>query len=113
MLISYCARPQCRCRLQRDPTRGDELRRALQRRISKVLSVAAVQGYDTIILGAWGCGVFKNDPRYVAMEFQTALTGDFVGVFRLVHFAVLDRSSSGVIIAPFEQAFGGELLRRR
>jgi uncharacterized protein (TIGR02452 family) len=93
--------------LQRDPTRGDELRRALQSRINKVLSVAATQGYDTIVLGAWGCGVFKNDPRDVAAQFQAALTGDFAGVFRLVYFAVLDHSSGGVVIAPFAQAFGG------
>jgi uncharacterized protein (TIGR02452 family) len=63
--------------LQRDPTRGAELRRALQTRINKVLSVAAVLGYDAITLGAWGCGVFKNDPRDVAREFHAALTGDF------------------------------------
>src|SRR5262245_51890117 len=90
--------------LQQDPTRGDELRQALQSRINKVLSVAATHGYDTIILGAWGCGVFKNDPRDVAAQFQAALTGDFAGVFRLVSFAVLDRSSGGVVIAPFAQA---------
>jgi uncharacterized protein (TIGR02452 family) len=93
--------------LQQDSTRGDELRRALQTRINKVLSVAAVQGYDSIILGAWGCGVFKNDPREVATQFQAALTGDFAGVFRLIYFAVLDHSSGGAVITPFEQAFGG------
>src|SRR5215510_7760569 len=94
--------------LQRDPTRGDDLRRALQSRINKVLSVAATQGYDTIILGAWGCGVFKNDPREVAAQFQAALSGDFAGVFQLVYFAVLDRSSGGVVIAPFARAFAGD-----
>ena len=91
--------------LQQDPRRGDDVRRALQSRISKVLSVAAAHGYDAIILGAWGCGVFKNDPQDVATQFQGALTGDFAGVFRLIHFAILDRSSGEVIIAPFEQAF--------
>jgi uncharacterized protein (TIGR02452 family) len=92
--------------LQRDPKRADELGRALQTRINKVLSVAAGQGYDAIILGAWGCGVFKNDPRDVAKEFHAALTGDFAGVFRLIHFAVLDHSKDGAVIAPFESAFG-------
>ncbi|HJZ34106.1 MAG TPA: TIGR02452 family protein, partial [Hyphomicrobiaceae bacterium] len=61
---------------------------------------------DTIILGAWGCGVFKNDPRDVAAQFQAALTGDFAGVFRLVSFAVLDHKS-GAVIAPFAEAFAG------
>ena len=93
--------------LQRDPTRGDELRLARRSRINKVLSVAATQGYDAIVLGAWGCGVFKNDPRDVAAQFQAALTGDFAGVFRLISFAILDRSSGRAVIAKFEQAFGG------
>jgi uncharacterized protein (TIGR02452 family) len=97
--------------LQRDSRRGDEIRRALQSRVTKVLSVAAAQGYDIIILGAWGCGVFKNDPQEVATQFQGALAGDFAGVFRLVHFAVLDRSSGGMIIAPFEQAFASGRAR--
>jgi uncharacterized protein (TIGR02452 family) len=92
--------------LQRDPTRVGELRRALQTRINKVLSVAAVQGYDATILGAWGCGVFKNDPREVAREFQAALSVDFAGVFRVICFAVLDHSSDGSVIAPFERSFG-------
>jgi uncharacterized protein (TIGR02452 family) len=78
----------------------------LQTRINKVLSVAAGQGYDAIILGAWGCGVFKNDPQHVAKRFRAALTGDFAGVFRLVHFAVLDHSSDGAVITPFESVFG-------
>jgi uncharacterized protein (TIGR02452 family) len=93
--------------LQRDQTRSDEIRRALQTRICKVLAIAAERGYDAVILGAWGCGVFKNDPRDVAAQFQAALTGDFAGVFRFISFAILDRSSGGAVIAPFEQAFGG------
>jgi uncharacterized protein (TIGR02452 family) len=92
--------------LQRDPTRGDELRQALRRRINKVLSVAAALNYEATILGAWGCGVFKNDPRDVAKQFQAALTGDFAGVFRFICFAVLDRSSDQIVITPFERAFG-------
>jgi len=99
--------PNAGAALQKDPARTEEVRRALQSRVSKVLSIAAAQGYDAIVLGAWGCGVFKNDPRDVAAQFQSALSGDFAGVFRLVHFAVLDRSSGNVIIAPFHQAFGG------
>jgi uncharacterized protein (TIGR02452 family) len=91
--------------LQQDPTRGPDLHQALRSRIGKVLSVAAVQGYEAIILGAWGCGVFKNDPKDVAAHFKDALTGGFDGVFKAVHFAVLDRSGEGSTIAPFEQAF--------
>src|SRR5262245_60179716 len=93
--------------LQSDPTRGDELRRAFESRINKVLSVAATQGYDAIILGAWGCGVFKKEPRDVAAQSEYAPAVDFAGVFWLVCFAFLDRSASAMVIAPFAQAFGG------
>ena len=95
--------------LRQDPTCGYEIRQALRSRIDKILSVAATQGYDAIILGAWGCGVFKNDPEEVAAQFREALTDSFAGVFKLVHFAVLDPSSDGVVITPFQQAFGGDL----
>jgi uncharacterized protein (TIGR02452 family) len=99
--------PNAGALLQRDPGRGDDLRRALQRRIAKVLAVAAAEHYDAVILGAWGCGVFRNDPREVANAFEAALTGDYAGVFKIVCFAVLDRSGDGAVIAPFERAFGG------
>jgi uncharacterized protein (TIGR02452 family) len=93
--------------LRQDATRGDEIRQALRSRIAKVLSIAATQGYDAIVLGAWGCGVFQNDPKEVAAQFHEALTGNFAGVFELVHFAVLDQSRGGEVIAPFQQAFAG------
>jgi uncharacterized protein (TIGR02452 family) len=92
--------------LQRDPARGGDLRQALKSRIAKVLAVAAAEGYDAVILGAWGCGVFRNDPREVAGAFEAALNGDFAGVFKAVCFAVLDRSNDGAVIAPFERTFG-------
>ena len=41
----------------------------LQARARKVLQVAAHQGHRTLVLGAWGCGVFRNDPSVVAEAF--------------------------------------------
>ncbi len=32
-------------------------------RVEKALAVAMVHGHRTIVLGAWGCGVFQNDRR--------------------------------------------------
>ena len=92
--------------LQRDSTRGGDVRAALQTRIRKVLATAAAHGHDAVVLGAWGCGVFRNDPGDVALEFQAALGGDFAGVFKAAWFAVLDHSAGRSVIAPFERAFG-------
>ncbi len=76
-------------------------------RIAKVLSLAVVHGHRQLVLGAWGCGVFKNDPASVADWFHRCLREDntFRGAFDTVVFAVLDRTRSLEIIGPFERLF--------
>lgn len=85
--------------------RGDEIRRVMEERVGRVLGVAAVHGHEVLVLGAWGCGVFRNDPGMIAELFQVALAGRFRGAFTHVVFAVLD--PSGDTIGAFEQVFGG------
>ncbi|WP_041833003.1 TIGR02452 family protein [Actinoplanes sp. N902-109] len=45
----------------------------LRRRARRVLAVAAAHGHRRLVLGAWGCGVFRNDPTEVARAFADAL----------------------------------------
>lgn len=66
------------------------IRKLMRDRIDRVLSVAAAEKYDALVLGAWGCGVFGNDPADVADYFACALEGPFCGVFATVIFAVPD-----------------------
>lgn len=68
------------------------IRETLERRIAMVLAVARARGYRTLVLGAWGCGVFRNDPVQVAELFDRALKSPaFEGAFERVVFAVYDR----------------------
>ncbi len=83
--------------------RHDEVRGEMRDRIEKVLAVMAGHGHNAAVLGAWGCGVFKNDPEVIAELFAQALRGRFAGVFAKVVFAVL--SSDGQTIRPFEDRF--------
>jgi uncharacterized protein (TIGR02452 family) len=55
-------------------------------------AVAIKRGHKAIILGAWGCGVFSNDPPDVATWFADALLEDrrLSGAFDQIVFAVLD-----------------------
>ncbi len=87
--------------------RVDEILPTLRERALRVLSVAALHGHDAIVLGAWGCGAFQNDPREVAAIFREALHGPFCGVFARVAFAVLDEPGSPAITA-FRDAFAGD-----
>lgn len=82
------------------------LEQAFASRIAKVLAVAARHGHETLVLGAWGCGAFGNDPVMVARRFREALRGPFAGVFSEVVFAIHDASGSRARLAPFEDAFG-------
>ncbi len=91
--------------------RGDEIRRVMQERVERVLGVAALHGHEVLVLGAWGCGVFQNDPEQIAELFQIALAGRFRGAFTRVVFAVLDSSGERRSLGPFEQVFGQAALK--
>ena len=53
----------------------------------KILQIAAAHGTDTLILGAFGCGAFRNPPRVVAQAYRELLD-QFDGYLRRVEFAV-------------------------
>jgi uncharacterized protein (TIGR02452 family) len=77
-------------------------------RIEKLLSLAVTHGHDTLVLGAWGCGVFRNDPATVAGWFHRHLVCNsaFAGAFRKIVFAVLDREESLSTYRVFAERFG-------
>ncbi|QEL13241.1 TIGR02452 family protein [Limnoglobus roseus] len=77
----------------------------LHRRADLVLALAASGGYKRLVLGAWGCGVFRNDPRVVATVFADHLRrGNWAGRFERVVFSVLDTSAASETYAAFELA---------
>ena len=57
------------------------------KRAIHVLTCAAAQGADILVLGAFGCGAFCNDPEVVASAYKTAI-GVFPKVFQKIVFAV-------------------------
>jgi uncharacterized protein (TIGR02452 family) len=90
-----------------EPGRMAEVEPVMLARMEKVLSLAVVHGHELLVLGAWGCGVFGNDPGQVAGWFHRHLTGEgmFRGAFRKVVFAVLDGTEDHSTIRPFERLF--------
>lgn len=92
--------------MERTPDRAAELEAVMAQRIEVVLTIMAGHDHEAAILGAWGCGVFRNDPTMIAGLFHDALNGPFRGVFARVVFAVLDWSDDRHFIGPFEKRFG-------
>jgi uncharacterized protein (TIGR02452 family) len=57
-------------------------------RIDKVLALCNIQDADAIVLGAWGCGVFKNDPAQIASYFRDLLQTKYKKSFKQITFAI-------------------------
>jgi uncharacterized protein (TIGR02452 family) len=108
-LVSFLTAPAVNAGAVRwnEPRHVARIEPVMRSRIEKLLTVAVARGHDALVLGAWGCGVFQNDPVQVARWFREYLIspGRFHAVFTRVVFAVLDRSPSREIIRPFEKEF--------
>jgi uncharacterized protein (TIGR02452 family) len=65
----------------------DELYRLLESRVRKIFSIAAIEGVEVLILGAFGCGAFRNPPQVVAKVFKD-IQQEFEGVFDTIEYAV-------------------------
>jgi uncharacterized protein (TIGR02452 family) len=85
------------------PTLEPQIPAVFKKRAELVLALAASRGVDALILGAWGCGVFRNDPVMVAQTFAELLRpgGPWHGHFAAVRFAVLDNQATPVIFGAF------------
>ena len=75
----------------------------LESRIDHILFCAYKEGIETLVLGAFGCGVFKNDPKDVASIMNNLLFNKYKGVFKKVVFPIPDGKNRNV----FKQYIGG------
>jgi uncharacterized protein (TIGR02452 family) len=63
-----------------------------KKRIEFVLKIAQQHNIDVIILGAWGCGVFRNEVNDVANYFKQVITAKNCKAFKKIVFAIYDSS---------------------
>ena len=57
------------------------------KRAIHMLTCAAAKKADILVLGAFGCGAFENDPNVVAKAYRVALE-EFPKVFERIEFAI-------------------------
>lgn len=89
--------------LRNEPQNIDKIVPMMKRRIDMVLSICKTQEHKTLILGAWGCGVFGNDPKVIAQLFKELLMGKYENQFEKVIFSIY--SKNDVFIKPFIEHF--------
>jgi len=81
-----------------------EIKSVMKQRIRYILEVAAVQGHRTIVLGAFGCGVFRNEPAQVASYFAEVLDEEgYRDYFDHIVFAIYDRSAGQRTLETFKR----------
>ena len=81
----------------------------MRKRIQMVLYTAASQGTHALVLGAYGCGCFRNDPSDVARWFREELVRNnafYLTKFQQIVFAVYDISASHNTMSAFSKELG-------
>lgn len=58
-----------------------------EKRLRRILEVALSEGCEAIILGAFGCGAFQNNPEVVALANRNVIK-DYMHAFKNIEFAV-------------------------
>lgn len=79
-----------------------------EKRLRRILDVAASHECEAVILGAFGCGAFRNDPRVVA-EASRKVLPDYLHAFKVIEYAIYSRRDD----TRNYDAFNGALFRLR
>ena len=87
------------------PELGAQIDATNRERARKLLWVANRAGHRTLVLGAWGCGVFENDPAVIAGMFGDLLEGAFADCFAHVVMAIYDRTPDRAVLSAFNARF--------
>ena len=77
-------------------------------KIRLMVSVPSTAGVKNLVLGAWGCGVYKNDPEKMAGYFNDVVIGEgYHSLYDNVIFAIInDNNSVGNNFEIFKRILG-------
>lgn len=83
----------------------EELEQIHIKRLTGIFNVAGSQGCDVLILGAFGCGAFRNPPEFAAKAAK-AVVEKFGHRFKVIEFAVYCRPDDDTNYRIFEKVLG-------
>lgn len=82
-----------------------EPRAILKQRIFRMLRACQVFGHRDLLLGAWGCGAYKNDPVSTGQDLAQILADHFEGSFDNITFAIADWRAGHSLLHSFATSF--------
>lgn len=83
----------------------EELRELLARRIKRIFEVAIASGAEVLVLGAFGCGAFRNPPKLVAEVFAV-FTEMYRNNFDVIEYAVFHAEHEKANYEAFKEEMG-------
>lgn len=92
------------------PERAGEIAPVMRQRTQKVFEVATTLDADILILGAWGCGAFGNDPEIIAQIMDDMMQVVDMRRFVAIDFAVVDLYDPPLNYTAFATRFDGRVF---
>ena len=86
----------------------EDLQKLIEKRVRRIYEVAAYEENEVLILGAFGCGAFRNPPELVAEVFRK-VTEEYQHSFETIEFAIFCSSYETENYQAFRKAFGDML----
>lgn len=107
-LVSFMTSPAVNAGVvkQKEPNNVHLIEKTNRERARKFLWIANKENHKILILGAWGCGVFQNDPQEIAEIFSDLLKGEFANCFEQVIMAIYDKTPTQKVYQEFVKMFG-------
>lgn len=106
-LVSFLTSPAVNAGVvkQKEPDKVDSIELVNRERARKFLWIANQNQHKILILGAWGCGVFQNEPEMIARIFDELLKGEFADCFARVIMAIYDKTPTRKVYNAFVEIF--------
>lgn len=103
ILTSIITSPAANLMFMREEDRMEDINKAMIQRIRKIIQVAIINNNKSIVLGAFGCGYFQNEPKDVANYFRSILIDEkYIDFFDEVVFAIY---GGGYNLEEFQNIF--------
>ena len=114
--VLTCAAPNLRERPSTEMNSGDgdaamhisrkKLQALHEKRMRRMLEIAWAKENEVVILGAFGCGAFRNPPAVVAQAMKTVVQ-EYRKKFETIEFAVYCSTQYDTNYRVFQQVLGG------
>jgi len=86
--------------------KDEKLKEINYNKIKAIIECAVENNIDNLILGAFGCGVFANDPKLVSKTFKKILIDEnYYKYFKNVHFAIFTTLKEKKNLDEFTKTF--------